>query len=95
MPCRRFKRIRQAEIVSPEVTAFKRKLKLTILVTLASEKEHTHVEELATARTITSVGSPDEPRYALGAGSIDGDQLFNRLRAPQAKPVFIRRDDRT
>lgn len=97
MPCGRFKRVRQAEVVSPEVNAFKRKLKLTILMTLVSEKQHAH-PEVGTAESNSLVGIQglargDNAIPALGAGTSDSDAelLLDELRGHLAAPTPISR----
>lgn len=77
MVCGRFKRVRQLEATSGEVEAFKRKLKLTILLTLVSEKNHSHDE---TEHTAHALG--DMPVLALSAAPVEVDPL-SRLRHPE------------
>ena len=89
MPCGRFKRVRQAQVVSPEFNAFKWKLRLTILMTLVSEKRHGHPEHVAAEHTVHQLAAG-----ALGMGGAETDPLLSQLRIAQAESTSIRRTER-
>jgi len=93
MPCGRLKRIRQAEVVTPEFNAFKRTLKLTILVTLATEQRHSHTDGFEAEHVMADPAALPQSLPALGTGSPEPDVLLQQLRRAAAQPLPIDRKE--